>query len=59
LEFKKGVEEIFDVQILLGVRFPGVVGFDIQNTFIMPGGRRPVLIILKTQFTAQLPASFA
>jgi uncharacterized protein (TIGR03032 family) len=39
LEFEKGVEEIFDVQILQGVRFPAVVGFDreiIQNTFIVP-----------------------
>jgi uncharacterized protein (TIGR03032 family) len=41
LEFEKGVEEIFDVQILPGVRFPTVVGFDrevIQNTFIVPSG---------------------
>jgi uncharacterized protein (TIGR03032 family) len=41
LEFEKGVEEIFDVQILPGVRFPAVVGFDreaIQNTFIVPSG---------------------
>lgn len=39
LEFEKGVEEIFDVQILPGVRFPAVIGFDreaIQNTFIVP-----------------------
>jgi uncharacterized protein (TIGR03032 family) len=39
LEFEKGVEEIFDVQILSGVRFPAVAGFDrepIQNTFIVP-----------------------
>ncbi|HLJ97930.1 MAG TPA: TIGR03032 family protein [Gemmataceae bacterium] len=39
LEFEKGVEEIFDVQILAGVRFPAVVGFDrdvIQDTFVVP-----------------------
>jgi uncharacterized protein (TIGR03032 family) len=41
LEFEQGVEEIFDVQILPGVRFPAVVGFDretIQNTFLVPPG---------------------
>jgi uncharacterized protein (TIGR03032 family) len=39
LEFEKGVEEIFDVQVLSGLRFPAVIGFDrepIQNTFIVP-----------------------
>ncbi len=31
LEFEKSVEEIFDVQVLSGIRFPTVVGFD-QDT---------------------------
>jgi hypothetical protein len=34
-------EEIFDVQILPGLRFPEVMGFqkeDIHNTFIIPPG---------------------
>jgi hypothetical protein len=39
LKFDKGVEEIFDVQILPDVRIPAIIGFDretIQNTFIVP-----------------------
>jgi uncharacterized protein (TIGR03032 family) len=39
LEFQTAVEEIFDVQLLPGVRFPEVVGFQkdtIQHTFIIP-----------------------
>jgi hypothetical protein len=39
LEFQTAVEEIFDVQVLAGVRFPEVVGFQkeaIQHTFIVP-----------------------
>jgi uncharacterized protein (TIGR03032 family) len=39
VEFQTAVEEIFDVQILLGVRFPEVVGFQkeaVHNTFIVP-----------------------
>jgi uncharacterized protein (TIGR03032 family) len=39
LEFQTAVEEIFDVQLLPGIRFPEVVGFqkeDIQHTFIVP-----------------------
>ena len=39
LEFQTAVEEIFDVQLLPGVRFPEVVGFqkdDIRNTFVIP-----------------------
>jgi len=39
LEFQTAVEEIFDVQLLPGVRFPEVIGFQketIQNTFIVP-----------------------
>jgi uncharacterized protein (TIGR03032 family) len=42
LEFQTAVEEIFDVQLLAGVRFPEVVGFQqetIQHTFIVPPGR--------------------
>ena len=40
LEFQTAVEEIFDVQLLAGPRFPEVVGFQrdaVHNTFIVPG----------------------
>jgi uncharacterized protein (TIGR03032 family) len=39
LEFQTAVEEIFDVQVLPGSRFPEVVGFQketVQHTFIVP-----------------------
>ena len=39
LEYRTAVEEIFDVQLLSGVRFPEVIGFQqptIHNTFILP-----------------------
>ena len=39
LEFEAGVEEIFDVQVLPGIRFPAVIGFEkdtIDSTFIVP-----------------------
>ncbi len=39
LEFQTAVEEIFDVQLLRGLRFPEVMGFQqetIQHTFIVP-----------------------
>jgi uncharacterized protein (TIGR03032 family) len=39
LEFRTAVEEIFDVQVLAGLRFPEVVGFQkeaVQHTFIIP-----------------------
>jgi uncharacterized protein (TIGR03032 family) len=39
LEFQTAVEEIFDVQLLLGVRFPEVIGFQkdtVQHTFVVP-----------------------
>ncbi len=39
LEFRTAVEEIFDVQLLPGLRFPEVVGFQkeaIHHTFIVP-----------------------
>jgi uncharacterized protein (TIGR03032 family) len=39
LEFQTAVEEIFDVQLLPGIRFPEVIGFQqeaIQHTFIIP-----------------------
>jgi uncharacterized protein (TIGR03032 family) len=39
LEFQTAVEEIFDVQLFGGVRFPEVMGFQqdtIQHTFIIP-----------------------
>jgi len=39
LEFQTAVEEIFDVQLLPGLRFPEVIGFQkdtMQHTFIVP-----------------------
>jgi uncharacterized protein (TIGR03032 family) len=39
LEFETAVEEIFDVQLLPGLRFPEVMGFqkdDVHHTFIVP-----------------------
>ncbi|MCI0361583.1 MAG: TIGR03032 family protein [Planctomycetaceae bacterium] len=39
LEFQTAVEEIFDVQLLPGIRFPEVMGFQkdsLQHTFIIP-----------------------
>src|SRR5262245_30210062 len=39
LEFQTAVEEIFDVQLLPGLRFPEVIGFQqetIQPTFVVP-----------------------
>jgi uncharacterized protein (TIGR03032 family) len=39
LEFQTAVEEVFDVQVLPGVRFPEVVGFQkdsLLHTFIIP-----------------------
>jgi uncharacterized protein (TIGR03032 family) len=39
LEFQTAVEEIFDVQLLPGVRFPEVVGLQkeaIHHTFVVP-----------------------
>ncbi len=43
LEFQTAVEEIFDVQLLPGLRFPEVIGFQhdaIQHTFVVPAGER-------------------
>lgn len=43
LEFQTAVEEIFDVQLLSGVRFPDVMGFQqdtIQHTFVIPPEER-------------------
>jgi uncharacterized protein (TIGR03032 family) len=41
LQFQTAVEEIFDVQLLAGLRFPEVLGFQkeaIQHTFVVPPG---------------------
>jgi hypothetical protein len=43
LEFQTAVEEIFDVQLLPGIRFPEVIGFQketVQHTFIVPPSAR-------------------
>lgn len=45
LEFQSAVEEIFDVQILPGLRFPEVIGFQqetIQHTFVVPDGGKTI-----------------
>jgi uncharacterized protein (TIGR03032 family) len=45
LEFRTAVEEIFDVQLLPGLRFPEVVGFQkeaLHHTFIIPPDMRPL-----------------
>jgi len=42
LEFQTAVEEIFDVQLLRGLRFPEVIGFQhetINHTFVVPPAR--------------------
>ena len=39
VDFETAVEEVFDVQVLTGQRFPEVVGFQkdtVQNTFVIP-----------------------
>ena len=46
LEFQTAVEEIFDVQLLPGSRFPEVLGFQkeaVQHTFIIPPEDEPFL----------------
>ena len=45
LEFQTAVDEIFDVQLLPGLRFPEVLGFQqetIRHTFIIPPENRPL-----------------
>lgn len=42
LVFPSGIEELFDVQALPGVRFPEIIGFEeetIQGIFVVPGQR--------------------
>jgi uncharacterized protein (TIGR03032 family) len=42
LEFQSAVEEIFDVQVLAGLRFPEVLGFQkeaVHHTFVVPAVR--------------------
>jgi uncharacterized protein (TIGR03032 family) len=44
LEFQTAVEEVFDVRLLPGLRFPEVVGFQkeaVQHTFIIPSSAAP------------------
>jgi uncharacterized protein (TIGR03032 family) len=41
LEFQTAVEEIYDVQLLPGIRFPEIIGFQkdtLLNTFVVPPG---------------------
>jgi uncharacterized protein (TIGR03032 family) len=47
LEFQTAVEEIFDVQLLSGLRFPEVIGFqkqEIHDTFVIPPETLRVLL---------------
>lgn len=44
LEFQTAVVEIFDIQLLSGIRFPEVMGFQqdtIQHTFVIPPEEQP------------------
>jgi len=44
LEFQTAVEEIFDVQLLVGARFPEVIGFQqetLSHTFVVPDAGSP------------------
>jgi uncharacterized protein (TIGR03032 family) len=46
VEFQTAVEEIFDVQLLPGISFPEVTGFqkeDIHHTFVVPPADKPSL----------------
>ncbi len=55
LEFQTAVGEIFDVQILAGVRFPEVVGFQkdtIQHTFVVPAAEHSPNSSDRSVFTA-------
>jgi hypothetical protein len=41
VDFQTAVEEVFDVQVLAGLRFPEVLGFQkdtLQHTFVVPPG---------------------
>jgi uncharacterized protein (TIGR03032 family) len=45
LDFQTAVEETFDVQLLAGLRFPEVMGFQketIHNTFVVPPQEQPL-----------------
>ena len=45
VEFQSAVEEVFDVQVLAGVRFLEVLGFQkdaVQHTFVVPPVQQPI-----------------
>jgi uncharacterized protein (TIGR03032 family) len=45
VDFQTAVEEVFDVQVLAGSRFPEVLGFQketLQNTFVVPPVTHPI-----------------
>jgi uncharacterized protein (TIGR03032 family) len=59
LEFQTAIEEIFDVQILAGVRFPEVLGLQkdaVNHTFVVPHNREPGST-LKTSHMTNRPES--
>jgi uncharacterized protein (TIGR03032 family) len=46
VDFQSAVEEVFDVQVLAGQRFPEVLGFQkdsVQHTFVVPPGTQPMV----------------
>ena len=54
LEFQTAVEESFDVQLLAGVRFPEVIGFQkdtVHHTFIVPPEHQSPRLVPRTMST--------
>ncbi|QDU23842.1 hypothetical protein ETAA1_58500 [Urbifossiella limnaea] len=52
LEFQTAVEEIFDVQLLPGARFPEVVGFQkesLHHTFVVPPQPPPTQVTTRAE----------
>jgi hypothetical protein len=57
LEFQTAVEEIFDVQLLVGMRFPELMGFQqdtIQHTFIVRREHRDAHFGVVDNFSSHL-----
>ncbi len=45
VDFQTAVEEVFDVQVLVGQRFPEVLGLQketVQHTFVVPPTEQPI-----------------
>jgi uncharacterized protein (TIGR03032 family) len=59
LEFQTAVEEIYDVQILPGLRFPEVIGFQketLHNTFVVPPNGHPTPLARPPEVLRPTPA---